>query len=223
MPEFDLDHLKKSWQQQPAQPKYDSTEIELMLNKTSRNYVKYILWISILEFILICGANLYYTFLGENTTNLMSVLHKLGIEESPIFKNSVAQLYLILKLISLLLTGAFVILFYRNYRKIDVECNLKNLITQIIRFRKTVQLFIVANIVLVILFILVLSAYTFAVMAVQNVHLTNNSRVAFLFGIFLIMAICVLLIWIYYRLVYGFILGKLGKNLQQLQNIEKGN
>ena len=64
MPEFDLDSFKETWQQQPVQPKYDTSEIESMLNKSSRNYVKYILWISLVEFILILGANLYYTFLG---------------------------------------------------------------------------------------------------------------------------------------------------------------
>ncbi|MGZ5265037.1 MAG: beta-carotene 15,15'-monooxygenase, partial [Kaistella sp.] len=61
MPEFDLDNFKKTWQEQEVQPKYNSTEIEAMLNKSSRNYVKYILWISIAEFLIILGMNFYYT------------------------------------------------------------------------------------------------------------------------------------------------------------------
>ena len=28
MPEFDLDSFKETWQQQPVQPKYDSSDIE---------------------------------------------------------------------------------------------------------------------------------------------------------------------------------------------------
>ena len=223
MPEFDLDSFKETWQQQPVQPKYDTSEIESMLNKSSRNYVKYILWISLVEFILILGANLYYTFLGEDTTDLMSVLGKLGIDNSDQFQTTLTQLYLALKMVSLALTGIFVYLFYQNYRKINIEANLKKLILQIIKFKKTVQLFIVANIALVILFTLVLGIFTFSVLAQQNIELTNPTLIGFIAGLSLTMGISVVLIWIYYRLVYGFILRRLGKNLEQLQNIEEGN
>ena len=223
MPEFDLDSFKETWQQQPVQPKYDTSEIESMLNKSSRNYVKYILWISLVEFILILGANLYYTFLGEDTTDLMSVLGKLGIDNSDQFQTTLTQLYLALKMVSLALTGIFVYLFYQNYRKINIEANLKKLILQIIKFKKTVQLFIVANIALVILFTLVLGIFTFSVLAQQNIELTNPTLIGFIAGLVLTMGISVVLIWIYYRVVYGFILRRLGRNLEQLQNIEEGN
>lgn len=223
MPEFDLDSFKETWQQQPVQPKYDTSEIESMLNKSSRNYVKYILWISLVEFILILGANLYYTFLGEDTTDLMSVLGKLGIDNSDQFQTTLTQLYFALKMVSLALTGIFVYLFYQNYRKINIEANLKKLILQIIKFKKTVQLFIVANIALVILFTLVLGIFTFSVLAQQNIELTNPTLIGFITGLVLTMGISVVLIWIYYRVVYGFILRRLGRNLEQLQNIEEGN
>ena len=223
MPEFDLDSFKETWQQQPVQPKYDTSEIESMLNKSSRNYVKYILWISLVEFVLILGANLYYTFLGEDTADLVSVLGKLGIDNSDQFQNTLTQLYLALKIVSLALTGIFVYLFYQNYRKINVEANLKKLILQIIKFKKTVQLFILANIVLVILFTLILGIFTFSVLAQQNIELTNPTIIGFVTGLLLTMGISVVLIWIYYRVVYGFILRRLGKNLEQLQNIEEGN
>ena len=223
MPEFDLDSFKETWQQQPVLPKYDTSEIESMLNKSSRNYVKYILWISLVEFVLILGANLYYTFLGEDTTDLISVLGKLGIDNSDQFQNTLTQLYLSLKMVSLALTGIFVYLFYQNYRKINIESNLKKLILQIIKFKKTVQLFIVANIALVILFTLVLGIFTFSVLAQQNIELTNPTLIGFIAGLGLTMGISVVLIWIYYRVVYGFILRRLGKNLEQLQNIDEGN
>ncbi len=223
MPEFDLDNFKKTWQQQPAQPKYDSTDIESMLNKSSRNYVKFILWISIIEFAVILGANLYYTFFGEDTSDLMSVLGKLGISDSVSFEHTVGQLYFILKMVSLVLTGIFVVLFYRNYQKINIESNLKKLILQIIRFKKTVQLFILANISLVVLFTLVLGFFTFSVLSEQNIQLTNPTLIVFIAGLILTMVISVVLIWVYYRIVYGFILRRLSKNLKQLQNIEEEN
>jgi hypothetical protein len=66
MPEFDLDNLKKTWQEHKVEPKYSNTEIEAMLNKSSRNYVKYILWISIAEFLVILCLNIYYTFSSDD-------------------------------------------------------------------------------------------------------------------------------------------------------------
>ena len=163
MPEFDLDDFKKTWQQEPVQPKYNTSEIELMLNKSSRNYVKYILWISIVEFILIFGVNLYYTYLGEETADLTNVLGKLGIDNSRDFESTLTQIYLVLKVVSLTMTAAFIYFFYQNYRKINVESNLKKLILQMIRFKKTVQLFILANIILLIVFSLILGIYIFSV------------------------------------------------------------
>lgn len=223
MPEFDLDSFKETWQKQPVEPKYDSKEIESMLNKSSRNYVKYILWISFVEFILILGANLYYTFLGEDTADLMSVLGKLGIDNSSNFETTLSNIYLILKIVSLVMTAVFVYLFYQNYRKINIEANLKKLILQIIRFKKTVQLFILANIALVVLFTFILGIFTFSVLAEQNIELTNPTLIGFIVGLILTMGISVVIIWIYYRVVYGFILKRLSKNLEQLQNIEEGN
>ena len=223
MPEFDLDSFKETWQQQPVQPKYDSSDIESMLNKSSRNYVKYILWISVVEFILILIANLYYTFLGEDTADLMSVLGKLGINNSSNFESTISQLYFVLKMVSLGLTGIFVFLFYQNYRKIKIESNLKKLILQIFTFKNDVELFILVNICVVILFTLILGLLTFVVLAEQNIALTNPTLIGFIAGLALTMGISVVLIWIYYRLVYGFILRRLGKNLEQLQNIEKEN
>jgi hypothetical protein len=55
--DFDIDDLKKSWQEQKVTEVYETSEIEAMLNKKSRNYVKYIFWISLLNFyFLLCSA-----------------------------------------------------------------------------------------------------------------------------------------------------------------------
>ena len=223
MPEFDLDDLKKTWQQEPVQPKYNTSEIEMMLNKSSRNYVKYILWISILEFLLIFGANLYYTYLGEETADLTKVLGKLGIDNSEEFKQTLTEIYFVLKVVSLSMTAIFIYCFYQNYRKINVESNLKKLILQIIRFKKTVQLFILANIILLIVFSLILGIYIFSVFSQQNIELTNSTMFGFFTGLLVTVGISVVLIWLYYRVVYGFILRRLGKNLDQLRKIEEEN
>ena len=221
MPEFDLDNFKKTWQEQDILPKYDSTEIEAMLNKSSKNYVKYILWISIAEFLVILCMNFYYAFLGNDRNSLMSILSRLGIKNTTSLEDNFTHLYFYLKLVSLLMTAFFVVKFFRNYRKINIESNLKKLILQIINFKKTVNFFILANILLIILFTVVLLAVTLTVLSQQNIHLNSPTLIRFLVGTIVMMGISVVLIWVYYRLVYGIILKRLGKNLEELQRIDE--
>lgn len=221
MPEFDLDNFKKTWQEQDILPKYDSTEIEAMLNKSSKNYVKYILWISIAEFLVILCMNFYYAFLGNDRNSLMSILSRLGIKNTTSLEVNFTHLYFYLKLVSLLMTAFFVVKFFRNYRKINIESNLKKLILQIINFKKTVNFFILANILLIILFTVVLLVVTLTVLSQQNIHLNSPTLIRFLVGTIVMMGISVVLIWGYYRLVYGIILKRLGKNLEELQRIDE--
>ncbi len=209
MPEFDLDQLKKSWQEQEVAPKYNSTEIEAMLNKSSRNYVKYIFWISCAEFLVILGMNIYYLFAGEDSQTYINILQKVGVHNSVEVQSNFDYLYFVLKVISLILTACFVVKFYWNYKKITVESNLKKLIVQIIKFKKTVNLFILANIFLMILYTVVLVIFTNWILSEQHISLAKSTLMGFYTGFVVMMALGIVLIWIYYRVVYGIILKKL--------------
>ena len=223
MPEFDLDQLKKSWQEQEVSPKYNSTEIEAMRNKSSRNYVKYIFWISCAEFLVILGMNIYYLFEGEDSQTYINILRKVGVHNSVEVQSNFDHLYYVLKVISLILTAVFVVQFYWNYKKITVESNLKKLIVQIIKFKKTVNLFILANIFLMILYTVALVIFTNWILFEQNIALARSTLIGFYAGFGVMMALGVVLIWIYYRVVYGIILKKLGENLLELKKIDSEN
>lgn len=223
MPEFDLDQFKKSWQEQKVSPKYNSAEIEAMLNKSSRNYVKYILWISCAEFLVILGMNVYYLFAGEDSQTYINILKKVGVQNSGEVQSNFAHLYLGLKIISLLLTACFVVKFYRNYKKITVESNLKKLIVQIIAFKKTVNVFILANIFLMILYTVSLVIFTNWILFEQHISLPKSTLIGFYTGFGVMMALSVVLIWVYYRIVYGIILKKLSDNLSELKKIDTEN
>ena len=164
--------------------------------------------------------NIYYTFLGDDSNSFIKILARLGVQNSRELQTSFGNLYLILKVISLIITAFFVVSFYHNYRKINIESNLKKLILQIIRFKKTVNLFILANILLLIVFTAVLTVFTFIVLSQQNIHLTHPTLIGFVVGIIVMTILSIVLIWIYYRVVYGIILKRLGKNLGELQKID---
>jgi len=220
MPEFNLDSFKKTWQEQPVQQKYNDNEILKMLNRKSRNYMKYIFWISVAEFSFFTIFGLFYLLQNKESNTFLTSLQKLGVEKNPELQSNLDTIYLIIKIISLLVTGYFVIKFYQNYRKIKVEEDLKLFITRIINFKKTVNVFILTNIVLFVLFTATFTIFVFYVLNYQNIHLTTSSKTGFIVGIVVSTLLCIVMIWIYYRLVYGIIMKRLDKNLTQLKEID---
>ena len=220
MPEFDLDSFKKTWQEQPVQPKYNDNEILKMLNKKSRNYMKYIFWISVIEFLLFSVLGVFYLIQSNEADSFLNVLEKMGVHKDRQLVTKLDNIYLIVKILSLLITGFFVFKFYQNYRKIKIEEDLKLFILRIIAFKKTVNAFILTNIGLLLILISVFIGFTFYIINVQNIEVSDSTLMGFLVGFIVGTILCVILIWIYYRLVYGIIMSRLDKNLNQLKEIE---
>lgn len=221
MPNFDIDELKKIWKEQEIKPKYGNADILEMLSSKSRNYVKYIFWISTAEFLFFLALTVFYIFRAEENSSFLNILEKLGLHRTPELEMDFAHLFFILKIISLAITAVFMAKFWLAYRKINVESNLKNLIRQIINFRRTVNLFIFANIFSLILFTGLLTVFVFLQLSSQQIHLQNNLLMGFIIGVVISTVLCVVLVWAYYRIVYGILTRKLTKNLKQLQEIEK--
>ncbi len=221
MPDFNIENLKKTWQEHKIPPKYQSTEIEAMLHKSSRNYVKYILGISIAEFVIILIFNLYYLFTGGDSAPILNVFSKLGVATTPVLQQQLDVVYYFLKVSSLLLSGYFIYRFYQNYIHIKIESDLKKLILQIIKFKKTVNFFILANIGLMIAFMVVLGGFIFYILSNEHIAPNHPTLIAFYVGFIISTILSVLFIWIYYRIVYGILLKRLEKNLNELEKIEK--
>ena len=220
MPEFDLDSFKKTWQEQPVKPKYDNNEILKMLNKKSRNYMKYIFWISVIEFLFFSVLGVFYLIQSNESDSFLSILEKMGVHKDSQLVAKLDNIYLIVKILSLVVTGFFVLKFYQNYRKIKIEEDLKLFIIRIITFKKTVNAFILTNIGLLLVLMSAFIGFTFYIINIQNIEVSNSTLIGFLVGIIIGTILCVSLIWVYYRLVYGIIISRLDKNLNQLKEIE---
>lgn len=221
MPDFNLDQYKKTWQEQPIEQKYSNAEILKMLNKKSTNYIKYIVWISILEFSFFFALTIYYLFNDEDVNDYLLMLEKLGIEKNPDVLMNFEHLYFAMKVLSLLVTGFFVVKFVLNYKKIKVESNLKKFILQIVKFKNTVNIFIITNIVLLVIFTAILSYFVFHTLQAQNIDLPRDTSIGLLVGLVLTTLFSVVLIWLYYRIVYGIIMKRLGTHLKQLREIDE--
>ena len=112
--DFDIDNLKSAWQNQKIDNAYNQTEIETMLNKKSKNYIKYILWISVAEFLLFTWLNFASFFYNNNHDGFRGILSRLRIQNQEEVLYSLDQIYLVMKIMSLFITGIFVVLFYKS-------------------------------------------------------------------------------------------------------------
>lgn len=216
MAEFDIDKLKKSWQQDVPQ-RYHAPEIETILGRSSRNYVKYIFRISVAEFLFFFCLNFYYFFSGSDVADLLSIIKKLGATPDVPEQKTLAEIYFVLKCISVIMTAVFVVLFYAKYRKIDVESSLKKFTLQIISFKKTVKYFILANILLLIGSTAALVLYILKLLQNHQTDLTSPKILVFGAGVAFTLFVGSLLVWLYYRLVYGILIRRLSNNLEELQ------
>lgn len=217
MAEFDIDKLKKSWQQDVPQ-RYHAPEIETILGRSSRNYVKYIFRISVAEFLFFFCLNFYYFFSGSDVADLLSIIKKLGATPDVTEQKMLAEIYFVLKCITVIMTAVFVVLFYAKYRKIDVESSLKKFTLQIISFKKTVKYFILANILLLIGSTAALVLYILKLLQNHRTDLTSPKILVFGAGVAFTLFVGSLLVWLYYRLVYGILIRRLSNNLEELQN-----
>lgn len=218
--DFDFDSLKKTWQDHVISDGYNQNEIEAMLNKKSRNYVKYILWISIAEFVIFGFINFLALFSEDFHTDFTSILNKLQIRNQNEIEFSLDRIYYWMKIFSLIITGFFVVIFYMNYKKINIESNLKKFIIHIIHFKRTVNLFIFSNILLLLSLIGSFTVFLVFTIKEQNIHIDNPTFWSLTIGVILSLLICIILILLYYKLAYGILLKRLSVNLKQLEKID---
>ncbi|GGG55565.1 beta-carotene 15,15'-monooxygenase [Epilithonimonas arachidiradicis] len=218
--DFDIDSLKKSWQDQVISDDYNQEEIEVMLNKKSRNYVKYILWISVAEFVIFGIINFIALFSNSFHTDFTNILNKLQIRNQNEVEFSLDKIYNVMKVASLVITGVFVVIFYSNYKKINIEANLKKFIIHIIKFKRAVNLFIFSNILLLFLFIGSSTAFIVFTIKKQNIEIDNPTFWSLIIAVIVSLLVCIVLVLLYYKIAYGIILKRLSKNLKQLETID---
>lgn len=196
-----LNKYKEVWQNQEMSQKIDSHSLNQMIHKRSSSIVKWIFYVSLIEFALVLFLNM--TFKGD-----WDMIKSVG-------------LYGFIKgvdIIGYLILVIFIILFYRNYKNISVNHSTKELMYSIIKTRKTVKYYIIINLV----FMALAMFYSFNVILKsdeyeqimdnlgENGHLIVWSVV--IFAILFIVGI----MYLFYSLIYGILIKKLNHNYQEL-------
>lgn len=210
-----LDKLKDAWKAQDySKDKVATADIYKMLHAKSSSYVKWIFYISIIEFVLM--NSVYFI---SDVQKEMDFYNQIGLE------NTIR----IITVISTLVVFWFMYRFYKNYKNIKVDTSAKSLMDSILRTRKTVKQYIYFNLGLGAL----LTGYIFTTVfsnpeyfnlfkiksGIQNTD--NMSDTGILIGFIIGMLIMFLLILLFYRVVYGILLRRLKRNYKELAQLDK--
>ena len=201
----ELELLKKDWQKNPVKyPELSYDEIYKMSHAKSSSIVKWIFYISIIEFIVLLALIII-------NPNIESQI------EYPIWID-------ILNYLAIPVVIGFIYVFYKNYKNITATDNIKLLIKNILNTRKTVKYYVLFNLVLVGIFSCVglYLGYVDSVGGTEKFTAGAHFKEYATLGVLIIFATAAIVGFIYgiYYLLYGILLKRLNKNYKELRKIE---
>jgi hypothetical protein len=207
-----LDKLKENWQSEEHElPKVSFDKIYKILLKKSSSIVKWIFVISIIE--LLFWISLYF-ILPEDNINMMK---ELGLERVMYY----------CEIFHFFIFGIFIILFYKNYKSIQVTDSTNVLMQNILNTRKTVRYFVYYNVGMTIAFSIAIDTYLYnnseklyevMGLAKQGIPKEGFANI-FIISQIIVGFIIIALLILFYWLVYGVLLKKLKGNYRELKKI----
>lgn len=210
----ELELLKKDWQKKEEHhPKLSYDQIYGMIKKKSSSTVKWIFYISIIEFVFWAILNLFsYT---KESLELEKTWHVYEITTTLTIINYIVLIYFIYK-------------FYSNYKLISITESSKKLMKNILNVKRTVTQYVWFNIGIFVAYLIV-SLYGNLNYGVNSEKIAEAASQAgnetifwvMLTGMLLVaITIVLLLIWFFYKLLYGILLSRLRKNYNELKKLE---
>ncbi|WP_445719554.1 hypothetical protein [Flavobacterium sp.] len=202
----ELDLLKKDWKKQESSfQQIGEKEIYGMLHKGSSSIVKWILIISILEFLILRILDLSI-FLDNDYSKRMKENHIYDFEK-------------IVTIFNFAILLVFIYFFYQNLKTINSSSSVKKLMQDIINTQKIVKYYVWYNLVLVGFTSAIVIYFQF--MYDKNINqLYDKYEMFFILGGFLFVLTILFLFWLFYKLLYGILLRRLQKNYNELKKID---
>jgi len=209
-----LDQFKRKWKDQSKNfIQYDKEEIIDILKRKSSNLVKWIFVFGVLEFAL--WASLSLVFRDQSFNELSN---------SEIFSNFSIGL----ELLSFGILGYFLVVFYRNYNRISMVDNTQQLMSKILKTRKTVRLYVTLNLLLLFIgtftsLILLVNYDPEIVATIKDIQAMQPDKSFYLrlaLVTIVVLTAAAMLILLIYWLTYGTLLRRLKANYKLLQETE---
>lgn len=210
----ELELLKKDWQKREAElPKLSYAQIYPMIKKKSSSIVKWIFYISIIEFVFWAGINIIFS--GPETMEELKAMH-------------IYQVVMALNIVNYAIILYFIYKFYINYKKISFTDSSKNLMKTILKVKRTVTQYVWFNLIIFTTY-LIINMYGVLLYGPEGrkiVEAASQDGNTFTFwamviGISIIFIAAILfIIWLFYKLLYGILLKRLRQNYNELKRLE---
>lgn len=142
-----LDQLKADWDKQSFNRQFTKEELNAFLQKKSTTSIKWIFYLSIIEFSLY----LLFPLLLPNYLESFDYYKSLNLYEFAITTTIIGYVLLVY----------FMVVFFRNYQKISVSDSVKGHLQTILNTRKAVNQYIYLNLTILIVFLSVVMYHAF--------------------------------------------------------------
>ena len=207
-----LELLKKDWKKnEPRFEQVSVNDIYAMLHKKSSSIVKTLLYISIAELVFWIVINIIPMFTSNSYEEQINLVYK----SDTVFYVATAISYGIIIL--------FIYLLYKAYKDISVTDTVKGLMQRILKTRKIIQYYVLYNIIMA--FVAMMLGTYFGIVNNPEIYEQfsgfNRAQIIITASIIVIFTLLfVLLVWVFYRLLYGILIRRLLKNYKELKKLE---
>jgi len=209
----ELDLLKKDWNTTNNQfTSISVNEIGDMLHKKSSSIVKKLFYISIAELLFWLAISVLPPLFSASIKDQMDAVE----DDNTLFFKS-------LTLFSFAIIFIFIYLLFKAYKTISNTDSVKVLMENIIKTRKIIKYYVIYN--LVGIFVSIVLGMFFSMNEnpelLDKIDSLSNTQVLVVFGIITIIIIgFLILIWFFYKVLYGFLIHKLTQNYNELKKLE---
>lgn len=204
----ELEDLKNKWAKQDFSQSYSKEEIKGFLQKKSTHSIKWIFYLSIVEFVLY----LSFPLLVPNYIKSFDYYKSLNLFEFSIVTTVLGYVLLLY----------FMWHFFQNYKKISVANSIKDHLCAILNTRRAVNQYFYFNLAIMIIFTIVVLVAALErdknMIALQE---ENNSLIMIICMIGILITIILGLFGLLYYFVYGRFLRPLKNNEKELLRIEE--
>jgi hypothetical protein len=209
-----LDLLKRDWnKREKGFPEFSEHDIYRMIHKRSSSIVKWIFIISILEILF--WTSIQFVMVDDDYRKMVETYHLDGFLQ-------------ISSVIHYVVLFVFVGLFYKNFKSISTESSIKILMNNILKTRRIVQYYVWYN--LVVMFVSIIFVWKNMIVYDASINIAfeesvkSGSELGFWVGICVVMVImislAIMILWLFYRIIYGVLLKRLHKNYKELERFE---
>ena len=208
----ELELLKKDWEKKdPAHKKLSAEDLYPILYKKSSSIVKTLFYISVGELIFWILVNTIPYFTSDSYQERLN----------SIYTNE--YVFTGLTIISYIVILLFVYLLFKAHKSISVTDSAKKLMENILKTRKVIKYYVIYNLVMAFASMVIgiyIGIFHDPEVSAKIANFSNKQLLFTYTFIVFVTAVFILIIWLFYKLLYGLLLRRLNRNYKELKKLE---